>query len=122
MANPGSALSAATNDFAASEYSNRCSNNRPRMKALCAAAEWVEVGKVALPKPGIACACVNPADKANNRTSRNVFFIGTLAFEQRRFIVAHPHRPRPPATACGCTTRDVLCSKASVPMKKTFLL
>src|SRR5580693_2152685 len=89
MANPGSVFSAATNDLAASGYSNRCSNNRPRMKSLCAAAEWLEVGNVALPKPGIVCACGDHADTGNNRTKRNVFFIGTLAFEQRRFAIVH---------------------------------
>ena len=101
MANPGSAFSAATNDFAASGYSKRCSNNSPRMKSFCAAADWVEVGNVAVPKPGIACAPSEQANSGNNITRRNVFFIGTLAFEQRRFAIVDPHSLLLLATVCG---------------------
>src|SRR5271156_2204461 len=101
MANPGTAFSAATNDFAASSYSKSWSNNRPRMKSVCATADRVEVGNVALPKPGIVCACSKPADAGNNRTKRNVFFIRTLAFEQRRFVIVNLHLPQPLPTAHG---------------------
>src|SRR5271163_1974977 len=116
MANPGSAFSAATNDLAASEYSKRCSNNRPRMKSLCAAAEWVEVGNVAFPKPGTACARTEHADSGNNRTNRNAFFIGTLAFERRRFVVLHPHSPRPLATVCGRRKREKSDAECVTPV------
>src|ERR1700683_3051647 len=115
MANPGSCFSAATNDFAASWYSNRCNNNRPRIKSLCAAPEWVEVGNVALPKPGIVCACNNAADVGNNRTKRNVFFMETLAFEQRRFVIVNLHSPRPLAAACGRRKMEKSDAQCAMP-------
>src|ERR1700689_3929258 len=86
MAKPGSAFSAAKNERAASSYSKRCSRSRPRMNSRAAAAECVEVGKVAEPRPGTVSARTNDVERSRRARRGRILLV----------VMALPLRQRPP--------------------------
>ena len=60
------------------------------MKSLCAAGECVDVGNVAVPRPGIVSACSIHVEMGRSKRKRKIFLMRGFAPEQGRFVISPP--------------------------------